>query len=107
MSQQQFSTIQSYDSSIPGPFQSLLNRIQANISQAFAALSSPFLGGQLIQNVSVGTTATVINHGLGRQPQIWTLCDQQANAIVWRTAWNSNSITLQATAACTLSLWVN
>lgn len=107
MAQQQFSTIQGYDASIPGPFQSLLNRIQANISSAFAAISGPFIGGQLIQNVSVGTGATTINHGLGRQPQIWTLCDQQNNAVVWRSAWNSNSITLIASAACTMSIWVN
>jgi len=101
MNQQLFQTVQTANQQ--------LNQIQAYITQAFNSLLnlSPFLGGQLIQNVSVSTAGTVINTGLGRVPQIWTLCDQQADATVWRTAWNSNSITLKSSADCVISLWVN
>ena len=84
-----------------------LDRIQANISNAFNSQNGPFIGGVLLTNQKIGTGATVINHGLGRQPQIWVICDQNTNTTVWRTAWNSSSITLEAGSDCTISLWVN
>jgi hypothetical protein len=84
-----------------------LDRVQANIQSAFNAITGPFVGGILLQNVSVGASATVINHGLNRMPQVWTLCDQNTNTNVWRTAWDENSITLQAGSACIVTLWVN
>ena len=84
-----------------------LNQIQAYITSALNSLVGPFLGGQLIQNVSVSTAGTTINTGLGRVPQIWTLCDQQTDAVIWRISWNTNSITLKSSADCIVSLWVN
>lgn len=84
-----------------------LDRVQSNIQGAFNAIKGPFVGGNLLQNVTVNSTATVINHGLNRVPQVWTLCDQDTNTNVWRTTWDANSITLQAGSPCKVSLWVN
>lgn len=87
-----------------------LDRIQANVSSAFnsSGLPSPFVGGQLLTAISLSSsTPKSINHGLGRQPVIWVLADITAAAEVYRTAWDTNSITLEATADCTVAIWVN
>lgn len=96
---QPFQTIQTSDP--------VLNRIQSYISAAFNAFVGPFIGGDLISNVSVGTSPTVINHQLNRQPQVWVICDQNTLTNVYRISWNSNSITLEAGADCVISLWLN
>lgn len=86
---------------------SILDRIQSNISNAFNALVGPFLGGILIPSASVGTSATMIKHGLGRVPTVWTICDQNTQATVSRISWDTNYITLEASSACQISIWVN
>src|SRR5260370_1073358 len=98
---------------MPIPFQTIqlpdqdLNRIQANISNALNSLNGPFIGGNLLTGISIGTAATQINHGLGRMPKIWSICDQDTETSVARTAWNSTSIYLKAGSACIISIWVN
>jgi hypothetical protein len=100
------------------PFQSVItgdqetDRIQSNIANALNSMNtplnaSPFLGGQFIQNVSIGTGATVIPQSLGRTPVAWVICDQNTNTNVWRTAWSGTSLTLKAGSACVISIWVN
>jgi hypothetical protein len=84
-----------------------LNRIQSNIENAFQLINGPFIGGNLLTAVAVGTSATVVNHKLGRQPQLWVICDQDTNTTVARTSWDKNTITLVAGSACTISIWVN
>lgn len=86
---------------------SQIDRIQANVSKAFLAINGPFIGGNLLTGIAVGTSPTAINHGLGRQPQVWVLCDQNTATTVFRTAWNSSSIMLEAGTACVVSLWIN
>lgn len=84
-----------------------LDRVQANIANAFNLIVGQFLGGQFLTGVSVSSSGTVISHKLGRQPLLWVICDQDTNTTVKRTAWNSNTITLESAANCTISLWVN
>src|SRR6185312_13533390 len=84
-----------------------INRIQANISNAFNGQNGPFIGGNLLSSVSIGSSATQIAHKLGRTPQVWVICDQNTNKSVWRTKWDANFITLQAGSACVVSIWVN
>lgn len=86
---------------------SQLDRIQANIANAFNSQNGPFVGGNLLSAQKIGTGATVINHGLNRTPQLWIICDQDTLTTVKRTAWDNNSITLEAASACTISIWVN
>ena len=85
----------------------LLDRVQANIANAFNQLIGPFIGGNLLTSVTVGATNTVIKHGLGRTPQIWVLCDQNTNTNVWRASWDSSTITLIAGSSCIVNIWVN
>lgn len=84
-----------------------LNRVQSNIANAFNSLTSPFIDGILLTQVSVAASPTSIPHKLGRQPQIWVICDQDTTTTIKRTAWDSNTITLQAGAPCIVSVWVN
>lgn len=83
-----------------------LNRIQNNVQAAFSQITGPFIDGRLITIIAVAATPTVIVHKLGRQPQLWILCDQDTTTTIKRTAWDANTITLQAGAACTVSVWV-
>lgn len=66
----------------------------------------PLLDGRLITDVAVATTATSIPHKLGRQPLGWVLTDQDTAATVRRSAWDAKHLTLIASAACTVGLWV-
>ncbi len=70
-------------------------------------LANLLLQGEQITGVSLTTTPTVIPHNLHQVPKGWLLADQNADAVVFRTAPMTNqSVTLQATAACVVNLWV-
>lgn len=68
--------------------------------------SGTILDGVQLDGVSVGTSATAIAHKLGRQPRGWWVVDQDTAATVRRSAWDATTLTLIASSACTVSLWV-
>lgn len=82
-----------------------LQLLQDNVAQAIQA-ASPMAGGVIVAGVKLSVGANVVGHGLGHPPRYWTLLDNQAQATVSRTAWDSKTITLQASAATTVILWV-
>jgi hypothetical protein len=53
------------------------------------------LTGQDIQSVSVPSTGVAIAHGLGRTPIGWNMIDKTDAGDVYRTAWDSKTITLR------------
>ena len=53
-----------------------------------------------------GAGVVVANHKLGRQPVGWVVVDKSATADVWRTAWTTTTISLQASAATAVSVVV-
>lgn len=71
-------------------------------------LNLPIIKGNQINNVLlVANKPQAINHLLQRMPQGWFLTDIDANTAVWRTqSFNTNTITLEASANTTISLWV-
>jgi hypothetical protein len=76
-------------------------------SQIDPVLANRLLQGQQIQGLQLGTSPTVVNHSLGVVPQGWVLADQDADAVIYRTVPMTNkTITLQATATCTVNLLV-
>jgi hypothetical protein len=76
-------------------------------SQLDPVIANLLLNGQQINDVDLSTSDTVIPHNLGQVPQGWLLADQNTNATVFRTQPMTNSsITLQATSACTVNLWI-
>ena len=71
-------------------------------------LSLPILNGNMIEGISLtATTPLVVNHLLQRMPHGWFLTDNNADAVVWRSAAFTNlTITLESSANTTVSIWV-
>lgn len=70
-------------------------------------LGLPILQGNMVEGIKlIANTAQVINHGLQRQPQGWFLTDNNADATLWRSAWNTLTITLTGSANATVNIWV-
>lgn len=66
------------------------------------------LTGRLVQSLSVTSSGTTIAHGLGRTPIGWHLSDVLDHGTVKRAAWDSKTITLQASAGtirCDIFVW--
>lgn len=86
-----------------------LNRIQSQVSKTFDKITAcPLLDGILIEDVALTTSATNVNHKLNRAPLGWIVVDNNANAVVYSSAASlpKQYLTLTASAACTVSLWV-
>ena len=67
------------------------------------------LNGRLLENIAIATTATKVSHGLKRVPRGWLVVDRTADARVFRDSTGTERttfLTLKASAACTVSLWV-
>lgn len=88
-------------SKLPWP---LMNPILAQQFNQIAAV--PMLQGNAVSATLVASKPQAINHLLQRQPQGWFLIDNTADAVVWRTAWNQSTLTLESSANTTISLWV-
>lgn len=78
----------------------------------WASQLNPFLKNPIIQGLSrsnivmTASTPLVINHLLSRMMLGWFLIDNSANAVVWRTQpFNASTITLEASANTTISIW--
>ena len=89
-----------------------INRIQDEVSRELNRLSflNFFSSGKLIEEVVIGTSPTEITHGLGQTVRGWFLVKQDTNTTVWApstaTATPNQTINLQASSACTVSLIV-
>ncbi len=69
-------------------------------------VANAILQGIAVNNVAIATSATDVPVKLGRTMQGFFITDINANAVVWRTAaLSADILTLQASAACTISLW--
>lgn len=71
-------------------------------------ISIPILSGiQIDDIVMTANTPITINHKLGRLPQGWFVVDNSASAAIWRTqVFNTSTISLEATANTTISIWI-
>lgn len=84
-----------------------LMTVQRNVDKAFDPLyNSAIVYGEQLNDLAVSTTATEFSHKLGRQPLGWIVVDKDADVRVWRTAWNSRTITLDASGSASISVWV-
>jgi hypothetical protein len=77
-------------------------------SELNPVIALPILQGVLLKDISLTMgIPKVVNHLLQRQPQGWLITDNTASATVWRTAaFNILTLTLEASADTTVSLWV-
>jgi len=86
-----------------------LNQVQDNfIRRVNPALAAEILDGRMVTGVSVATSATNVNHGLGRAYRGWIVVGNNTDCRVWSpsTSDTTKIIVLQSSAATTLSLWV-
>jgi hypothetical protein len=83
----------------------LLDRLHAFLKQAE---DCPLIVGNRVDGISItGGTSEVVDHKLGRQPEGWFPVDRTADADdVYRSAWNSRTITLECSRNITLDIWV-
>ena len=69
-----------------------ITQTQSNVNTAVKQIAnSPIIDGVLIKNIDVGTTDTVINHKLGREPLGWIIVRKnEAGEIYESTTVNNN-----------------
>lgn len=71
-------------------------------------VNNPILQGVAISDILLNaTTPKAIQTTLERVPQGWFLIDNMADCSVWRTEpFNAQTLTLEASADTTISIWV-
>lgn len=71
-------------------------------------LALPILNGVLLTDIVLAANEPLaINHMLQRKQLGWMITDVTGNAVVWRTAaFNALTLTLEASANVTISIWV-
>lgn len=86
-----------------------LSLLQTTWSQQInPVLRNAILNGHPLNDIIlVANTPQAINHLLSKKQQGWFITDINANASVWRTEpFNSQTLTLEADANVTISMWV-
>lgn len=89
------------------PDQTLMLLQKQWTSQLNPLLAVSLTQGSLLTNVNLINGATTFNHYLGKQVTGWFIVDQDAQALIYRSApLNSQTLTLTSDAIVTLSLWI-
>lgn len=87
-----------------------IQKLQDALARVFNAIQTKeILDGRLISDIVIETgTPKEINHGLGKPIRGWIITDINADANVYRSASTTPNSTfvLNASANCTVSLWV-
>lgn len=86
----------------------LLNRIQDRIIRVLNPLAkSRLLAGRLIEGVTIGTSETLIPHGLDQTGVKWMLVSPTVDARVWQSSSaDRNFLYLRASASQVADIWV-
>lgn len=84
-----------------------LTQLQNSLARIFLdLLGLEILNGRLIEDVEVTTSTATVNHGLNRELKGWIVVKKNADRRVWQTDITSTTLTLDASATVTVSLWV-
>lgn len=85
--------------------QQLQNSVAEYVSQI---TDVPLLDGRLIEGVAVSTTATTVNHGLGREARGYFIVKADVNVTIYGTPSTTPKTTLKitASASATVNIWV-
>lgn len=85
------------------------NRAQLQIKALSEVLADiPLLNGRLIEDIAIGTSATAVEHKLGREPAGWIVVGIDTAATIHSTTSSlpKRFLNLTASSASTISLWV-
>jgi hypothetical protein len=95
-----------------------INKLQDNVNTYLDQLKSPILTGALLTktlgndpvDIVIGTTRTLVSHGLQRNYQGFIVVDKTGNANIWRDATYTDNadkyIPLISSTSVTVKLWV-
>lgn len=84
-----------------------LQLIQDNVERAVAeAINSPLLNGRLVADVALNAGLTKWEHKLARTPRGYLVVDKNNTALIYTAAKDDKFLTLNASVACTVTLWV-
>lgn len=91
-------------SSLPD-VQKLINHVQEYLNQL---TNNVILDGVLVENISVSTSPTQINHGLGREVRGYLLVKSSANVTIYSTTNTTpkSLLTITASGSATISLYI-
>lgn len=87
------------------------NRILTQLQTVWKAAISPaiqsdIVQGRLVEGIDLDTAPVAFNHLLGRKMVGWIVSDQDAQALIARSQpLNDKTLTLTASAPCTVSVW--
>lgn len=82
-------------------------KLQDRLQEFFAQfIGNPLLNGVLLTNVSLSSTATNVEHKLGRPHLGWIIVRKDANADIWESDTTKSFVKLTADANVTVDLWV-
>lgn len=86
----------------------ILDRIQGSIKLALDILAAFKLDNSKIVRAPIATTDTIVTHNLGQAVTSWDIVDQDANAVVWKSATvngtPTKTIILRASAPVTVAI---
>lgn len=86
------------------------NKLQENIRNFVRQFDKVTNDGALLSDITIGTSQTLVSHGLGRNFQGWYIVDIEGDARVWRdTTYSSNKdkyLPLKASASVRVKIWV-
>ncbi len=73
----------------------------------FASQFGVIVGGKFLANVAVGTTSTTVPHSMGSIPTaVFPSIPSVGTSVQYSAASDASNLYLQASAPCTVSLWV-
>ena len=74
-------------------------------SQLNPIIANPLTDPAILKNLTLVSGNNIINHKLGRVPQGFFVTDINAASVIYRAApYNNLTLTLNASAACTINL---
>ena len=89
-----------------------ITQTQSNVNSSVKQIAnSPIIDGVLIKNIDVGTTDTVVNHKLGREPLGWIIVRKnEAGEVYESTTVNKNRdkflLLRGSTATTNTNFWI-
>lgn len=85
-----------------------LNRFQdLVVPEVNKLLDTAIVKGKLVEGLAITTSAQTFEHSLGRTPKGYLIVSRSANAVVYNPAAATDRyLTLQGSAAVTITIWV-
>jgi len=84
----------------------ILDNFQDQVVTALSSLQADELSTRKIYEATLSSGSNIIYHDLQRQPKGWLVVDRNSAATIYRTAWTTESLTLQASASVTIRLYI-